>query len=353
VGLSDSWIDPNGPAQGQGLPVAIGPMTLPVQKRKLRWGWLLVCALFGFAGGIAAGPTLNDQVFTLVEHASSLVGQQTQRFMRWFRPAPPVVAPVPEQRAAVTPVPRAAVAPAPPAVAVQPLAPPAKAIAEPAKIVVAEPPAARSPHAKGGTKTPAVAAASTGAKKVAKRHDPFETGADGASEPPAATPSRKAKPMVDESAATAKSGPAPRPAATKSSDPLDNLITDAVTETRPKGKKRETKDIDAMLKDVQKSDPAPAPKREEPAALPPLSPAEIAKAMAGVKTRGNACAQRFGQQGVAELKLTVGKNGKVTDVRVGGKLGNTPIAECISKAARAASFRPNAGLSFDYRIDVR
>jgi hypothetical protein len=75
--------------------------------------------------------------------------------------------------------------------------------------------------------------------------------------------------------------------------------------------------------------------------------------MASVKTRGNDCAQRLGAKGVAELKLAVGKDGKVTDARVGGKLANTPLGACIEKAARASSFPPSSGLRFDYRIDVR
>jgi hypothetical protein len=49
----------------------------------------------------------------------------------------------------------------------------------------------------------------------------------------------------------------------------------------------------------------------------------------------------------------VSKDGNVTGVSVGGKLANTPVAGCIEKAARAASFPRSAGLRFDYRIDVR
>jgi hypothetical protein len=34
-------------------------------------------------------------------------------------------------------------------------------------------------------------------------------------------------------------------------------------------------------------------------------------------------------------------------------VADTPLAACIAKAARAATFPPNAGLRFDYKIDVR
>jgi hypothetical protein len=110
-----------------------------------------------------------------------------------------------------------------------------------------------------------------------------------------------------------------------------------------------------MLKDVQKTDGAPAakPKAQAQAELPPLSASDIAKAMAGVKARSNECARRLKQKGIAELNLNVGKNGKVTDVSVGGKVAGTPLADCIAKAARGATFPPNAGLRFDYKIDAR
>jgi len=135
---------------------------------------------------------------------------------------------------------------------------------------------------------------------------------------------------------------------------LDSLMDDVVTENKTnKGKAQNNKEMDAVLKDVQKTGPAPAPKKEEPAAAPPLSPAEISAAMSQLKTRGNACAQRAGRGGTAELKITVSKEGKVTDVHVGGKIAGTPAASCVEQAAKSLTFRRNAGLRFDYRMDVR
>jgi len=139
----------------------------------------------------------------------------------------------------------------------------------------------------------------------------------------------------------------------KSGDPLDSLMNDVVSDPKGGKGKKDTKEMDALLKDVQKSDPAPAAKKEQPASAPPLSPADISVAMAQVKVKGNSCAQRFGRSGTAELKITVSRDGKVTDVLVGGKLAGTPVAGCIEQAAKSASFRPNAGLKFDYRMDVR
>jgi hypothetical protein len=93
---------------------------------------------------------------------------------------------------------------------------------------------------------------------------------------------------------------------------------------KSKGSRSTSKDIDAMLKDVQKSNPVPAPKRIEPPEAPPLTSADIARAMAGVKTSADACGKRLGQTGVADLKLTVGKDGKVNAVSVGGKAAGRP-----------------------------
>jgi hypothetical protein len=138
------------------------------------------------------------------------------------------------------------------------------------------------------------------------------------------------------------------------SSSLDSLMADVVSEDKTtKGKKENSKEMDAILKDVQKAEPAPVAKKPPPAAAPPLSPTEISSAMGQLKVRGNACAHRAGRGGTAELKIAVSKEGRVTDVKVGGKLAGTPVATCIEQAARAITFRPNAGLRFDYRMDVR
>jgi hypothetical protein len=216
-----------------------------------------------------------------------------------------------------------------------------------AESAVVEPPATRSHHGKGAAK----ANPSASTKKASAGDDPFASEAESASAPKVAAPSSKSKPAPSESAAAAKRTPEPKPAAAKSNDSLDSLMADGVSDS--KGKKRDSKDLDALLKDVQKSKPEPPPKHEDPPPASPLSPSDISRVMAGVKTRGNTCAQRLGQKGIAELKITVGKTGAVTDVQVGGKVANTPLAECIDKATRAAKFPASSGLKFDYRIDVR
>ena len=109
-----------------------------------------------------------------------------------------------------------------------------------------------------------------------------------------------------------------------------------------------------MLKDVQKSDPQPPPKRTEPAtAAPSLTAADIARVMAGVKKNAAECGKRFGQNGIADLKLTVGRDGRISGVAVRGNLADSPVGRCVAQAARDAVFPHNNGLTFDYRIDVR
>ena len=346
-------------------------MALPPQRPRRRWGIIVGWVLFAFAGGVAVGPGLADYADVAVNGTAAFLGKHAPWMLGKYRPAPtslppapayhasrplpppalpaaPVVAPTVVAQPTITPTP-----PSPAAKATEPARPSATgraagqraAAAFAAEIAASEEPAARRGHTRNAPKAPTVAVAAP-TKKSGKSRDPFEEGA-GSGSGPAAAPKPEPKP-----APAARSEPAPRPAA-RSSDGLDNLMADVVTENKGKGKRSTSKDIDAMLKDVQKSEPAPAPKKAAaPAELPPLSPADIARVMGKVKTRANGCGQQFGDHGMAELKVTVGKDGKVSDVDVGGKIGETKTAACVAKAVRAAVFPPNSGLRFDYRIDV-
>jgi len=297
---------------------------LPPPKRKRRWGWFLVWTLVVFLGGVATGPRLTHEACTLLERGFAWLGVAAPEFVHSHSPKPPAIVPVPAQLSVPAPAAQPAAAEQPPILEASkpvpterqapppapklpvPAKPPVAATATPTEAEAPEPPAARGETARGAEKKHASTAASS--KKSAKHEaDPFATGNAEAPPPP----------------------PAEKP------------------------KKRGDKDIDDMLKEVQRSDPAPAPKREAPAQLAALTSSDISKAMTQVKARGGDCAQRLGEKGgVAALKITVGKDGKVSAVDVTGKLANTPVAECVEKAVRTASFPPNSGLRFDYRIDV-
>jgi hypothetical protein len=356
----------------------MGPLTVPDLPRKRRWGWLLVWTLLVFAGGVAAGPILTEQAFLLVERASSMLGMAPPQFVQKFKPAGPSIEPLPAPVVEQAPVaaPRAEPAPKPAELVAPPGGKPAES-EPPAGTVVQQPavpsetaaaartqtaetaaPAARSAHTKGEARgashraAPSVKAPNTDtpAAAAAPFKDPFADGAPSA--PKAAASGRKSSPSFDESARPAKSEPAAKPAASSSHDSLDNLMADVVTDSKGKDKPRESKSLDALLKDVQKGKPEAPPKQDAPA-LPQLSQADISRVMAGVRTRGKECAKQLGQKGIAELNLVVGKEGRVTQVSIGGSVANTPLAACIEKVVRAASFPRSAGLRFDYRLDVR
>jgi len=354
----------------------MGPLTVPDLPRKRRWGWLLVWTLLVFAGGVVAGPILTEQAFLLVERASSMLGMAPPQFVQKFKPAGPSIEPLSAPVVEQAPVAAARAEPAP--TPAQPMA--AKpAESEPPAGTVAQQPAGRGENAAAArtqhaeTATPAVRSAHTKGEARGASHraapsvqapntetpapgavgfkDPFAEGAPSVSK--AAASGRKSSPSFDESARPAKSEPAAKPAASSSHDSLDNLMADVVTDSKGKDKPRENKSLDALLKDVQKGKPDAPPKQEAAAPLPQLSQADISRVMAGVKIRGKDCARQLGQKGVAELNLAVGKEGHVTQVSVGGSVANTPLAACIEKAVRAASFPRSAGLRFDYRLDVR
>jgi hypothetical protein len=185
-----------------------------------------------------------------------------------------------------------------------------------------------------------VATRKSAGQKTGDSTDPFANDTHAAAEPVAKAP-----------VATAPAKRAPG----KSGDALDDLMGGGPSgsASKPKDRRNTSKEIDAMLMDVQKSLPEPPPKRAESAPLPPLTASDIAKAMAGVKSDANACGKRFKEAGRADLNLTVGKDGRIANVALRGELADSAIAPCVIKAARGASFPPNAGLKFDYRIDIQ
>jgi hypothetical protein len=353
----------------------MGPLTLPQMpqlKRKRRWKLFLLWSILMFAGGAAAGVALIDQVCGGIESVASTLGLHAPGFVANRRtvapvPSPTAVPPVPEPVSTPEPVPTAPAIGQGQAVAAKPAAIPAEAkpapelaapaarepaphepkvahhvaAVAPARAEPAEPEPERVPHGKGAAKT--ASSAGTSSKKSGKFDDPFASDGETANEPKPAAVSGKAK--------AAASEPAPRPTA-KSNDSLDNLMADGVADS--KGKKRDSKDLDALLKDVQKSKPEPKAKHEDsPPPAAALSPSDISRVMAGVKTRSNDCAHRLGQKGNAELKITVGKDGHVSDVSLGGNVANTPLGACIEKVTRAAVFPASSGLRFDYRMEAR
>jgi len=354
------------------VPTMVAPMPQAVPKPKRRWRGTVAWSLWVFAGGLSAGPLLADYVDQGLEAGIGWLATWAPGFLRPYLPKP---------LEGTTPLPHRSnvartIAAAPSAAAVartsetpdQPKPTPEIAVQRPrtrAPVVVemieptepdhpeiqAQGHRAHGTHRKIAAAMPEPESATSGATpgpvghKQGARSNPFDGDGHEAAEP--AATERVAKAAAEP--ASAKSNPA------KSGDALNDLMAGVVggSGSKPKDRRNTSKEIDAMLKNVQKSEPAPPPERMEPAPPPSLTASEIAKVMVGVKTGANACGKRFGQHGVADLKLTVGKNGNVTDVAIRGKLADSPIAQCVAKAVRSAAFPPNAGLKFDYRIDIQ
>jgi hypothetical protein len=342
-----------------------------VQKPKSKGRRLVAWSLWVFAGGLGASPLVADHADQGLEAGIAWLATWAPSFLRPYLPAPLQVPTPPDHRSSV------AVATGAAAPAAAERARPAEAPAQPkpapelsAKQTVTRAPTivpmnnpaaperpatqtqprpARGTHRKVAATepeaSPPIATARSTGHKPGETSDPFDSDGRRTAEPVAKEPVAK----EPAEAAPVKSSPA------KSSGSLDDLMAGVASGSagKPNDRHNTSKEIDAMLKGVQKSEPAPPPKHAEPASLPPLTAADIAKAMAGVKTDAAACGKRFGQNGTADLKLTVGKDGQVTDVALRGKLVGLPIAQCVVKAARGAAFPRNAGLKFDYRIDVQ
>ena len=311
----------------------MGRLALPKQRCKRHWGWLLIWTTLVFCGGGVTGFVEKDRLLEVVGRLGLSLGQEPAV------PMPPVNSISSTSAATPTPTvterPTPKVEPAPTPAAVPPSAP---AAAEPAPQ-----PEHKSDEAEAHVSASAKAA---GAAHGAGAGAPSGKHGKGAA---------KAAAVAEPSSSGQKASGFDNPFATKtakSSDALDSLMQDAPGDS--KGKKRESsKDIDALLKEVQKPRAEPAPKKEAP--LPPaasLSASDISRVMSGVKARSKECAAKLGQKGVAELKIVVAKSGSVSDVHLGGKLVDTPVGSCIEKVARAAIFPPSSGLVFDYRIDA-
>jgi hypothetical protein len=316
--------------------------------------------------GLAAGPLSAEYVDQGLESGIEWMAKVAPSFLQPYLPRPLETSPsqpqgskgvgdMPATPSAVTPARTAAEQPKPmPEVAERPVV--AKS---PAAVVASKPiqPERHTEQARthktraAGKRVVALAKAeSTAPVPAAKpaRHsrkelsDPWAS--DNAGAKVAAASERPTKAAAEPT--PVKSKPA------KSGDSLDDLMAGAASGSPSKDHRKSSKDIDAMLQDVQKSRPAPRPARAEPESLPSLTASDIANAMAGVKSSARACGKRFAESGVADLRLVVGKNGKVSDVAVRGKLAGSSVSECITQAAQAASFPPNSGLKFNYRIDI-
>ena len=101
----------------------------------------------------------------------------------------------------------------------------------------------------------------------------------------------------------------------------------------PKDSKDGEPSFEDLLKEANIQDKQDAaPKLEKKS----LSGADITKGMRGVQPRAQGCYN--GTQGTAAVKLTVEPSGKVQRVVVTGAFAGTPVAACVEKAVKSATF---------------
>ena len=111
----------------------------------------------------------------------------------------------------------------------------------------------------------------------------------------------------------------------KDSTKTDGKKKDGETEGEPS--------FDALLKEAGVQD-----KKPEKVALEKksLSGADIKKGMSSVASKAQAC--YAGQQGTAQVKLTVAPDGTVQKVAVTGVFAGTPVGACVASAVKSATF---------------
>ncbi|HEY0710166.1 MAG TPA: GYF domain-containing protein [Polyangia bacterium] len=178
--------------------------------------------------------------------------------------------------------------------------------------------------------------------------------------PPKAEPAERPVASNRPARATTSRRQAPR-----GNDEVNNRLAGAFTTPPPKpaaeAPRKPKDDIEALLEAAAgggRKAAAPARREDdEPARgaerLPPLSREEIVKGMNGVLPKARECYAQFKVPGVANAKITVGGNGRVSGVNVSGKFAGTPSGNCVESAIKSARFAPSAGLTFDYPVPLR
>jgi predicted Zn finger-like uncharacterized protein len=115
-------------------------------------------------------------------------------------------------------------------------------------------------------------------------------------------------------------------------------------------KKGGNDELDDLLNGAAPDRPAPAAKHSAPAEssggadLPDsLSKSDIVSGMGKVKGNVANCYAQFKVPGLANVSVTIGKNGRVSSASVSGSFAGTPTGSCVEKAVKSASFPPVKG----------
>ncbi len=125
--------------------------------------------------------------------------------------------------------------------------------------------------------------------------------------------------------------PAEKPAKKgKKGDDLDDLLNGATG-----GKKQHAAKSTA-------TEPDEAPKKKEPAADPnlpsQLSQAQVMSGIKRVKGTVQGCFDKYKEQGLVQVKITIAPSGSVTSSTVTGKFAGTQTGDCVGTAVKSAKF---------------
>ena len=74
--------------------------------------------------------------------------------------------------------------------------------------------------------------------------------------------------------------------------------------------------------------------------------------MQKIKGRVAGCFDQFKVPGMANVAVTIGGNGHVSSASVTGQFAGTPTGDCVSKAAKSASFPQVQGLAAVNRLPL-
>jgi hypothetical protein len=164
-------------------------------------------------------------------------------------------------------------------------------------------------------------------------------------------PSRGDKPARHEKTTAPKSegglvappseAPAPKAAPKKKGDALDDLLNTPATPDKPEPK--------AAAK------PAPKESASDDSLPDQLDKGAIQGGMSKVKGKVASCYEQFKVPGMANVSVTIGKNGHVSNASVTGSFAGTPTGGCVEKAVKGAGFPPFKGspMTFTYPFILR
>src|SRR5439155_26517611 len=136
------------------------------------------------------------------------------------------------------------------------------------------------------------------------------------------------KPEAAAPKADAPAAPAPKKGGKR--DELDDLLNNATDKSE--------KPAAAPRKAAAREESAPSGGGDDASLPETLGKGDIVGGMSKIKPRVGACFDQYKVPGMANVAVTIGGNGKVSSASVTVQFARTPNGDCVSKAAKSASF---------------